>query len=160
VPAPGQAAKPAYGSSPRWHYGREAAMQNPQPRTALSTSRRTYPPQRHDTTRHRRRQHRPSSPACFEAAPPPRPWTGRFGVRHLGPGGFTEIHTTSGTSCRSVRRHGPWPGWTDTESTFPTRKVCGLMPYGVRSATRGHRPLRSSCDAAPECRGGMRRWSG
>lgn len=89
---------------------------------ASASDPRTYvtPPalRQHGTSSHGvRTGHR--CPCASGAAPPPRLWIGRFGVRHLGPGGFAEIHTVS----RIVRRHGPMARLDGYGIDLPTRKA-------------------------------------
>src|SRR5262249_32608530 len=108
------------------------------------------------------RLHRPTLPACSKSRSTAPTVDRPIRCPSSRPRGVaTEIHTTFGTGCRSVRRHGPLARLDGTESTFqPEKGVVVLMPYEVRSATRGHRPLPGGSDAVTECRGGIRRWSG
>lgn len=47
-----------------------------------------------------------------------------------------------------------------TESTFQPERCVVLMPYRLRNLTGEDRPLPAGSDTVPECRDGIRRWSG
>jgi hypothetical protein len=73
----------------------------------------------------------------------------------------SEAHTASGARCRIVRRHGPYgPVGRVPDRPSNQKGVVVLMSFRSWSATPGHRPLPVGSDTVPECRGGIRRWSG
>jgi hypothetical protein len=141
--------------------GRDADYATPRPRTGLCGPEYTSRRQRPGTHVFAWRQH-PAIDARVLREPLHRPDCGpadSVSVVISAPGGPPRC-TTSGTVAGASADTGQWPGWTGTESTFQPERCVVLMPYRLRSSTGGHRPLPGGSDTVPECRGGIRRWSG